>query len=62
MQTGINIASIKRIKPAVTISAAIPLGRFFDNLSTIGFKEQAMTKEAKNIIAISSHIPSLAQI
>ena len=42
--------------PAVTISVAIPLENFFDNLSTMGFKEHAITNDAKNIIAISLHL------
>lgn len=38
--------------PKVTSTAAKFLGIFFSNLSTIGFIEQAITNEAKNIIAI----------
>jgi hypothetical protein len=56
IQTGIQTARIISIIPAVTISVAKVLGIFFDNLSTIGFREQAITNEAKNITAMSLHL------
>ena len=42
--------------PKNTIHAAIGLGIFFSNLSTIGFREHANTNEINSIIATSTFV------
>ena len=53
MQTGTNIASIISKDKAATSTAAACRGILSDNLSTIGLREHAITKDAKNNIAMS---------
>jgi len=56
IQTGIKTAIIINNEMEVTIIAAIFRGIFFVILSTIGFKEQAITNDAKNIMAMSLQV------
>ena len=56
MHTGIKIESKIIKETASTKYVAQTLDIFFDNLSTIGLIEQAITNEAKNVKAISLHL------